>query len=234
MAILFAVLGNETRRRILRLLADEPRYLLQLAKELEVSQQAILKHLDLLERYDLVNSYEEESKLAAPPRKYYELAKSFYMTVGLAGDTCCFTMQEVPPQIKEPVKCPAELRQLVRKLQDLEATSDPMQVLESADTLLSELNEEVRMQEEVAVALLCLKQRALNLAHSKIREASDKLLERRILYTVLGSGRQIDVDLLSEELNAREKEIREALEVLQRRLHFFERKREAASKAQTV
>jgi len=155
------------------------------------------------------------------------------MTVGLAGDTCHFTMREVPPQIKEPVMRSVELRQLERKLQNLEVTSDPVQVLESADALISELNEEGRRQEEVATALLCLKQRALRLAHRKIREASDKLLERRILYTVLGSGGQIDVDLLSETLNAREKEIREALEALQKKLRFFERKREAAPKART-
>ena len=39
--VLFEVLGNDTRRRILQLLADEPRYFIQLSKDLGVSQQAV-------------------------------------------------------------------------------------------------------------------------------------------------------------------------------------------------
>jgi len=214
----------------LRLLADEPRYLLQLAKELEVSQQAVLKHLSLLERCGLVDTYEAESELAAPPRKYYTLSKSLYMTVGLTGDICCFTVREVPPKIGETIKCPAELSQLERELRSLETIPNPLQALESVDALLRRLNDEVRKQEEIETALLCLKQEALNLAHRKIREASDELLERRILYTVLGSCSQVDIDRLSEVLNAREKEIRQALASLQKRFQFLRKKITATSK----
>ncbi|MEM3737083.1 MAG: helix-turn-helix domain-containing protein [Candidatus Bathyarchaeia archaeon] len=224
MDTLFDVLGNETRRRIIRLLAEEPRYLLQLAKELEVSQQAILKHMELLKRYGLVNAYEADSELAAPPRKYYALARSFYMTVGLAGDTCYFRTYEVPPRVKEPAKCPIELKRLEDRLQELEKVSDIAKSLEMADSLICEINRETERLEEAEAALFCLRQKALNLAHKRIREASTELLEREILYNMLGSDRQVDVDLLAEELKTREKKIRDALAALQKRLHFLEKK----------
>ena len=53
------ILGNETRRRILRYLAEEPRYFIQLSKELGVSQQAVLKHLEILQALNLVESFAE-------------------------------------------------------------------------------------------------------------------------------------------------------------------------------
>jgi len=48
--IILDILGNDTRRKILVALADEPMYFNQLAKELGVGQQAVLRHLQTLER----------------------------------------------------------------------------------------------------------------------------------------------------------------------------------------
>ena len=77
------ILGNETRRRILRYLAEEPRYFIQLSKELGVSQQAVLKHLEILHALNLVESFAEKSDLAGPDRKYYRLNRSLILTIGL-------------------------------------------------------------------------------------------------------------------------------------------------------
>ena len=48
------MISNPTRRRILESLTKEPSYPLQLSKEIGVSQQAIMKNLDLLERNGMV------------------------------------------------------------------------------------------------------------------------------------------------------------------------------------
>ena len=47
--VLLDVLGNETRRRILNLISHEPMYFNQLAKEIQTGQQAILRHVKILE-----------------------------------------------------------------------------------------------------------------------------------------------------------------------------------------
>ena len=50
------VLDNRVRRQILKHLVREPHYPLQLAQLLDVSQQAIVKHLKVLEDADFVIS----------------------------------------------------------------------------------------------------------------------------------------------------------------------------------
>lgn len=78
--ILFELLGNRTRFDILRRLAREPMYLGQLSRELEVHQQAILRHLEKLHEEGLLDTYEDES-IRGPPRKYYRVSKAVRLTV---------------------------------------------------------------------------------------------------------------------------------------------------------
>ncbi|NOJ26627.1 MAG: transcriptional regulator, partial [Nitrososphaera sp.] len=80
---LLDILGNDTRRKILTALSDEPMYFNQLAKELGVGQQAVLRHLQTLEESGLIETYAEKSDLGAPDRKYYRLNDSFILTVSL-------------------------------------------------------------------------------------------------------------------------------------------------------
>ena len=63
------IIGNNTRRKILATLAREPMYFNQLAKEIGVGQQAILRHMKALEDIGVVASYAEKSNLGAPDRK---------------------------------------------------------------------------------------------------------------------------------------------------------------------
>lgn len=80
---LLSVIENPTRRKILEALVREPHYPLQLSKELGMSQQAIMKHLKVLEEYHLVRSFQEESDLGGPMRKKYSPALNFTIVVDL-------------------------------------------------------------------------------------------------------------------------------------------------------
>ena len=51
------IIGNNTRRKILSTLAREPMYFNQLAKEISIGQQAILRHVNALEDIGLIESY---------------------------------------------------------------------------------------------------------------------------------------------------------------------------------
>ena len=55
------ILSNPTRREILKRLVREPHYPLQLSEHLDVSQQAIVKHLNVLEE----NGFVECEKVAS-------------------------------------------------------------------------------------------------------------------------------------------------------------------------
>ena len=50
------ILENSTRRDILKFLVKEPHYPLQLSEMLDVSQQAVMKHLKVLEEAGFVDS----------------------------------------------------------------------------------------------------------------------------------------------------------------------------------
>ena len=51
-----SILENFTRRDILKFLVKEPHYPLQLSETLDVSQQAVMKHLKVLEEAGFVDS----------------------------------------------------------------------------------------------------------------------------------------------------------------------------------
>jgi len=72
----FKALGHITRRRILRLLAQTPRYPYELSKLLDLNRRVVLKHLDALQDAALVEREMGDSDLG-PDRIYYRLKASF-------------------------------------------------------------------------------------------------------------------------------------------------------------
>src|SRR5919106_5065709 len=83
--VLLDVLGNETRRRILNLISHEPMYFNQLAREIGTGQQAILRHVKILEDSGLIESYAKKSDLGAPNRKYYKVNSSFNLNISVSN-----------------------------------------------------------------------------------------------------------------------------------------------------
>ncbi|MDA4111199.1 MAG: helix-turn-helix domain-containing protein [Thaumarchaeota archaeon] len=215
--VLLDVLGNETRRRILRFLADEPRYFIQLSKDLGVSQQAVLKHLEILERYGFVSSYEGESDFAAPKRKYFELNRSCMLAIGITRDAVEFVFHDIPQEGLESFKR-SELKGVQRGLTALEQETEHSKIVSLSDGLLKEINQKLADLAAVEISLLRLRQRITRTAHKAIREAFDEELQRQILYSTIGEEKRPDVNQLSEMLDAREREINEAIIVLKQRL----------------
>jgi len=76
------IVGNETRRRILALLSEEPSYISQIAKKLDVTQPAILKHLDLLQKAGMIDSFWRKNPLGAA-RKYYKICDSVGVEIAI-------------------------------------------------------------------------------------------------------------------------------------------------------
>ena len=76
------MVSNPTRRRILESLTRGPSYPLQLSKEIGVSQQAIMKNLDLLERNGMVISHQVSSTIG-PMRAVYEPTTEFTVVIDM-------------------------------------------------------------------------------------------------------------------------------------------------------
>ena len=79
---ILAVVENPTRRKILQAVVREPHYPLQLSKELGISQQAIVKNLNLMEKEGLVVSYRQSSD-RGPERIFYKPNTEFTITIDM-------------------------------------------------------------------------------------------------------------------------------------------------------
>lgn len=84
---ILSVLENPTRRKILKKLSTDTNYPLQLSRELGVSQQAIMKHLKVLENAGFVTVNEEKSDKGGPPRKIYVPRRRFSIRIDIGPNT---------------------------------------------------------------------------------------------------------------------------------------------------
>ena len=199
------LLGNNTRRRILESLTNEPKYFIQLSKEIGVSQQAVLKHLFLLENFGLIESFKAKSNLAAPDRKYFQLNRSVYLSIGITGNSMEIKMENIkgPNKIKAKNNMAIESKEVSIK-KDKEITD----ILKNTKHKLELLAKRMQELEDEKIHLLKEKQQILEITHQVIRESLEEDLARRILYSNLISREITDIEKLSEILNTREKEIK--------------------------
>jgi ArsR family transcriptional regulator len=195
------VLGNDTRRRILAALADEPMYFNQLAKEIDIGQQAMLRHVEALEKIGLIETYAEKSEFGAPNRKYYKLSSAFTLTISLSEDDFSITNNKIAalPDKKSRKRyesldsIPEEAGAAVSLLQDS---------LEKVETGISEL--ELKLND-----LRALRQNILRRLHEiGVDKFEDD--ERKILYLMVRESPQTVAEL-SEMLDRNESAVRDAI-----------------------
>ena len=202
---LLDLLGNNTRRRIVESLTNEPKYFIQLSKEIGVSQQAVLKHLFLLENFGLIESFKAKSNLAAPDRKYFQLNRSVYLSIGITGNSMEIKMENIkgPNKIRSKNNMAIESKEGSIK-KDKEITD----ILKNTKRKLELIAKRMQELEDEKIHLLREKQHILEITHQVIRESLEEDLARRILYSNLISREITDIEELSEILNTREKEIK--------------------------
>lgn len=94
------ILGNETRRDILQMLATSPCYVSQLSEELNIGQKAIIQHLELMSTAGILASRFEKIEKGRP-RKYYAISRDFVIEVNVGSNT--FDIEMDSPQITENV-----------------------------------------------------------------------------------------------------------------------------------
>ena len=108
---LLDALGCDTRRKILFLLAEQPRFVSELAEQLDVGRKAIIEHLHRLEDSRLVSS--EEKRLSqGRPRKYYEIRRELFFNIGITPGFVDFSEMESRGEIDEIERLDMELDEL--------------------------------------------------------------------------------------------------------------------------
>lgn len=205
--MLLSVIENPTRRRILEALVREPHYPLQLSRELGMSQQAIMKHLKVLEDYSFVRSFPEESDQGGPTRKIYIPTTKFTIIVdfgpGLFDTTFVKLAMEVMqlPRLMtrgnaEPVELP-DIGERVMKLREEVAKID------------SSLDELQRKRE----GLIDKKEEALEEAVKVIEGSVEDYQVRRIIYEYV-QGPELTPQDIAEALGMRDSMVEDTIDKL--------------------
>jgi len=81
-----SLLQNKSRRAILERLVREPHYPMQLAEQIGVSQQAVMKHLKLLENAGFVVKIKAASIKGGPPKNIYTVQQAISLRIDLGPD----------------------------------------------------------------------------------------------------------------------------------------------------
>ncbi|MGO9388099.1 MAG: ArsR/SmtB family transcription factor [Methanobacterium sp.] len=145
------VMGCKTRRNILDLIKEEPRFVSQISRELEVGQKAIIEHLRAMENTGLLNSSFRKIERGRP-RKYYDISHDIEFQIFISQGTM---------RLKVPGHEFQELQKIEEKARMGEEVSDELEnlikdyekAMELAKNLLKQLNERKR----------ALKKRSMNL-----------------------------------------------------------------------
>jgi len=129
-AALLDLLGNENRRRILRLLARRPCYVTEISEYLGVSPKAVIDHLRKLEDAGLV-----ESRMDDRRRKYFHISRNLRLEVNVSPyefgaksaypasrsfDITTWRYLTVDVSLEDDGEDPVELAEELQELHDLE------------------------------------------------------------------------------------------------------------------
>ncbi|MGC9517104.1 MAG: ArsR/SmtB family transcription factor [Methanomicrobiales archaeon] len=80
------VMGCRTRREIINLLREEPRFVSQISKELEIGQKAIIEHLRAMEELGILRSSFKKIERGRP-RKYYDMPHDITVNIIINQNT---------------------------------------------------------------------------------------------------------------------------------------------------
>jgi len=84
--LLLDVMGCKTRRNILDLLREEPRFVSQISRELEIGQKDIIEHLRAMEEAGLLSSKFQKIERGRP-RKYYDISNDVEFQIFISQGT---------------------------------------------------------------------------------------------------------------------------------------------------
>lgn len=88
------VMGCKTRRDIINLVREEPRFVSEISKELDVGQKAIIEHLRAMEELGILESSFKKIQRGRP-RKYYDMPHEIVVNITINRNTFNVDLSEV-------------------------------------------------------------------------------------------------------------------------------------------
>jgi ArsR family transcriptional regulator len=207
--LILDILGNNTRRKILAILSEEPMYFNQLAKEVGIGQQAVIRHLQALEDSSLIETYAEKSEFGAPDRKYYRLNNSFILTVSLSEDDFTIRKQDLTESVQN--KQSKKYNHMLDSMPE-----DAGAVLSLLQEQLADVEDRISTLELQLNDLHALKQLILNRLH-KIGMDSFEQDERPIVYKIVEESPR-SIAELSKIMGKKESDLKGVIKEIRNRI----------------
>ena len=206
------ILENGTRRGILERLVREPHYPLQLANLLNVSQQAVMKHLKVLESAGFVTSEKVPSEKGGPPKRIYAVTQSFSLRLDLGPDLFRAEHRQLPAG--GPIRLASRLPDEVLNVADQLGTRRRLPMSEALG-MLSELNDELDRLDAERDALIALHQQIKQKASRTVDDTFELYEERQLAHTILEAPRRpIDLDRFCAGLRIQPQRAEEMMDAL--------------------
>ena len=211
-----SILEHSPRRDILRCLVKEPHYPLQLSEILDVSQQAIVKHLKVLEGAGFVDSESKKSDKGGPPKKVYRVNQSFSIRLDLGPDLFRAEHRKMPKggALKLSGSLPVELGQVVDRIGKKRYIPmvDAMGILSDLDSALERVDEQ-------RDAIIALHQQVMHKVSPSVEEEFESYEERQLAHAMMRNPRRpLDLDAFSNGLRIQSIHAEKMMDTLRDRL----------------
>lgn len=200
---ILSVIENPTRRRILQAIVREPHYPLQLSKELGISQQSVVKNLDVMERNGIVVSYRESSNIG-PDRIFYRPNSEFTIVIDMRNGMFDTRIVESKPSTDA-------------KNKEIENTKEFKETREKISEIDKQLEEIGKLRSEL------IGERN-KLIKDFLENIDDRMIDyehRNLLYEMLNNP-DMDMSSISEEMGVNESFINQMMDDL---MHMLENTR---------
>ncbi|MEM1545043.1 MAG: helix-turn-helix domain-containing protein [Candidatus Methanomethylicia archaeon] len=198
---IISIIANPERRKIIRLLTEKPRYFLELARELKISQQSLHIHLNKLVSIGVIKSYIVKSPYG-PYRKYYALNSDFCIELNVLNGLYHINIWN---PIKE-FNGVNDLKDLEQLIDNIEKESDLIKSLRLTNTVLREINRRLNELNMRRLYLINLMAKARRKALEIIDKLNVNYVERKILKDTLGSDPE-KIDELIDKIFTEEIEL---------------------------
>lgn len=162
--VLLSIVKNPTRRKILKFLVKEPHYSLQLSKELGVSQQAIMKNLNILEKNGIIIGYQENSSIG-PMRTVYKPNSEFTLIIDMRNGM--FLTRMIEPEKND------------------DGNKMEMKSLNKMRKTISDIDNKIRKLNEERLRLIREREKILDTALSGLNKTKCTYAHRKLVYEIL-------------------------------------------------
>ena len=211
-----AILENQARRNILKHLVKEPHYPLQLSELLEISQQAVMKHIKVLENAGFVEAEIVPSEKGGPPKKMYKVNQSFSLRLDLGPDLFRAEHRQMPAggPMRLSNKLPTDLDPVIDRLGTRRKLpmSEAMNILSDLDSALEKIDEE-------RDAVIALHQQVMSKASKGVSENSESYEERIMAREMMTQPRRpLDLDVFSQNIRIQPSDAHDIMENIRERL----------------